>query len=183
MGRYYYPDAHDALTAKKQFLREHHYYAKHCFQNTWGTGYVIFDSKEEVNQWHKEHTGRYFYDDEYEAGTTFTEADAINEIEDTYGELIDNGLKNRNYSMPVLAIGLPFSSFGNRMVLKFVKSSDEDDIEWRFYYHYSGFCLDVLSKDNASIRRIIIRIIYDHFYESRFKKRIEGSREYHKNRY
>ena len=53
MGRYYYPDAHDALTAKKQFLREHHYYAKHCFQNTWGTGYVIFDTKEEVNQFLK----------------------------------------------------------------------------------------------------------------------------------
>ena len=119
---------------------------------------------------------------EYEAGTTFTEADAIKEIEDTYGKLIDECLKNRDYSMPVLAIGLPFSAFGNRMVLKFVKSSDEDDIEWRFYYHYRGFCLDVLSKDNASIRRIIIKIIYDHFYESRFKKRIEGSREYHKNR-
>ena len=82
MGRYYYPDAHDALTAKKQFLREHHYYAKHCFQNTWGTGYVIFDTKEEVNKWHKEHAGTYFYDEEYEAGTTFTEADAIKEIED-----------------------------------------------------------------------------------------------------
>ena len=42
--RYYYPDALDALTAKKQFLKEHHYYAKHCFQNTWGIGYVIFDT-------------------------------------------------------------------------------------------------------------------------------------------
>ncbi len=49
--RHYYPDAPDALSAKKQFLREHHYYAKHCFHNTWGTGYVIFDSKEEVNLW------------------------------------------------------------------------------------------------------------------------------------
>ena len=100
-----------------------------------------------------------------------TPEDAIKEIENTYGNLIDEGLKNRDYSMPVLAIGLPFSVFGNRMVLKFVKSSDEDDIEYRFYYHYSGFCLDVLSKDNTSIRKIIIRIIYNHFYESRFKNK------------
>ncbi len=101
---------------------------------------------------------------------TTTDPDAIKVIENTYGNLIDECLKNRDYSMPVLAIGLPFSVFGNRMVLKFVKSSDENDIEWRFYYHYSGFCLNVLSKDNASIRRRIIKIIYDHFYESRFKK-------------
>ena len=103
-------------------------------------------------------------------GDAITDPDAIKVIENTYGNLIDECLKNRDYSMPVLAIGLPFSVFGNRMVLKFVKSSDENDIEWRFYYHYSGFCLNVLSKDNASIRRRIIKIIYDHFYESRFKK-------------
>jgi hypothetical protein len=125
---------------------------------------------------YKEHTGRYFNNTEYEPKTIFTEADAFKEIEDRYGNVIDDTLSLRDYSMPVLAIGLPFSVFGNRMFLKFVKSSDEDDIEWRFYYHYSGFCLDVLSKDNASIRRIIIKIIYDHFYEYRFKKRIEGSR-------
>ncbi|MBQ5594204.1 MAG: hypothetical protein IIU78_00695 [Alistipes sp.] len=124
---------------------------------------------------YKEHTGRYFNNTEYEPKTIFTEADAFKEIEDRYGNVIDDTLSLRDYSMPVLAIGLPFSVFGNRMFLKFVKSSDEDDIEWRFYYHYSGFCLDVLSKDNASIRRIIIKIIYDHFYEYRFKKRIEGS--------
>ena len=41
--RYYYPDAPDAFSAKIQFLKEHHYYAKHCFKNTWGKGYVIFD--------------------------------------------------------------------------------------------------------------------------------------------
>ena len=125
---------------------------------------------------YKEHTGRCFNNTEYEPKTIFTEADAFKEIEDRYGNVIDDTLSVRDYSMPVLAIGLPFSVFGNRMFLKFVKSSDEDDIEWRFYYHYSGFCLDVLSKDNASIRRIIIKIIYDHFYEYRFKKRIEGSR-------
>lgn len=40
-------------------------------------------------------------------------------------------------SLPVLAIGLP-SSFGNRMLLKFAKSTDENDIEWRFYIHYNA---------------------------------------------
>ena len=126
---------------------------------------------------YKAHTGRYFNDTEHKSKTIFTEDDAFKEIEDRYGNVIDDTLSLRDYSMPVLAIGLPFSVFGNRMFLKFVKSSDEDDIEWRFYYHYSGFCLNVLSKDNASIRRTIIKIIYDHFYESRFKKRIEGSKE------
>ncbi len=126
---------------------------------------------------YKANTGRYFNDTEYKSKTIFTKDDAFKEIEDRYGNVIDDTLSLRDYSMPVLAIGLPFSVFGNRMFLKFVKSSDEDDIEWRFYYHYSGFCLDVLSKDNASIGRTIIKIIYDHFYESRFKKRIEGSKE------
>ena len=108
---------------------------------------------------YKEHTGRYFNNTEYEPKTIFTEADAFKEIEDRYGNVIDDTLSLRDYSMPVLAIGLPFSVFGNRMFLKFVKSSDEDDIEWRFYYHYSGFWLNVLSKDNASIRKKIIKII------------------------
>ena len=47
--RYFYSDAPDALSAKTQYLKEHHRYAKHCFQNTWGKGYVIFDTKEDVN--------------------------------------------------------------------------------------------------------------------------------------
>ena len=34
MGRYYYPDAKDALSAKIKFLKEHHYKINHCFQNT-----------------------------------------------------------------------------------------------------------------------------------------------------
>ena len=58
--KYYYPYAPDALSAKIHFLKEHHYDARHCFKNDWGTGYVIFDTKEEVNLWYKEHTGRYF---------------------------------------------------------------------------------------------------------------------------
>lgn len=183
MGRYYYPDAHDALTAKKQFLREHHYYAKHCFQNTWGTGYVIFDSKEEVNQWHKEHTGRYFYDDEYEQGTIFSETDAIKEIEDGYGNLIDEALSIRDYNMPILVIGLPSSTaFGNRLFLKFAKSTAEEDITWRFYTHYTPWCVDVRNISNLDLRRYLIKHLYQYFYNDRFKKRIEGSREYHKNR-
>lgn len=174
--RYFYPEAPDALSAKKQFLREHHHYAKHCFQNTWGKGYVIFDTKEDVNLWHKEHTGRYFYDAEYEPGTIFTESDAIKEIENCYGKVIDEILSSRDCSLPALAIGLPSSTaFGNRLFLKFSKSYKEEDVERRFYVHYTPmfFRADV---SNAELRKRLIRLLYDHFYESRFKKRIEGSK-------
>lgn len=42
----------------------------------------------------------------------------------------DNALSKRDTSLPVLAIGFPSSSaFGNRMLLKFAKSTDENDIE------------------------------------------------------
>ena len=174
--RHYYPDAPDALSAKKQFLREHHYYAKHCFHNTWGTGYVIFDSKEEVNLWWKEHTGRYFYTEEYEPGTIFTETDALKEIEDRYGNVIDDTLSLRDYTLPILAIGLPSSSaFGNRLFLKFSKSTAEEDITWRFYTHYIPLCVEVRNISNLDLRRYIVKHLYQYFYNDRFKKRIEGS--------
>lgn len=54
MARYYYPDANDVLSAKIQFLKEHHYKINHCFKNTWGKGYVLFDTKAEVNEWYKD---------------------------------------------------------------------------------------------------------------------------------
>ena len=85
MGRYYYPNENDALSAKIQFLREHHYMINHCFRNTWGTGFVLFDTKDDVNEWYKEKTGHSFYTEVYEKGTKFTEADANNEIENRYG--------------------------------------------------------------------------------------------------
>ena len=179
--RYFYPDAPDALSAKKQFLREHHYYAKHCFKNTWGTGYVIFDTKEEVNLWWKEHTGRYFYDAEYEPGTTFTEADALKEIEDSYGEIIDQTLSSRDYALPTLAIGLPFSNrFGNRLFIKFSKSFEEEDISYRFYERYHPLFLKALGVNNADLRQRLMRLLYEYFYESRFGKRIEGSKQMNK---
>lgn len=175
--RCYYPNATDALTAKKQFLKEHHYYAKHCFHNTWGSGYVLFDTKEEVNLWYKEHTGKYFYDDEYEPGTIFTESDAIKEIDNSYGELIDTTLSARDHTLPILAIGLPSSTaFGNRLFLKFSKSTEEEDITWRFYVHFIPMCLNVLHISNIDLKRSLIRILYNHFYNDRFKKRIEGSK-------
>lgn len=68
MGRYYYPNAKNALDAKIQFLREHHYKIRHCFSNIRGTGYVLFDTRIEVNIWWKEHTGKVFYNDENENG-------------------------------------------------------------------------------------------------------------------
>jgi hypothetical protein len=89
MAHYYYPNANDALSAKIQFLKEYHYQINHCFRNTWGKGYVLFDTKADVNEGYKEHTGDYFYTEEYEPGTTFTESDAIKEIESRYGDLID----------------------------------------------------------------------------------------------
>ena len=175
--RYYYPDAPNAWAAKQHFFREHRRDAKHCFQNNWGTGYVIFDSKEDVNLWWKEHTGGYFYDEEYEPGTTFTENDAKNEIEDSYGKLIDDTLSSRDYSLPTLAIGLPFSkTFGNRLFLKFSKSFEEEDISYRFYERYYPIFFKADGASNAELRRRVIRLLYDYFYESRFEKRIEGSR-------
>lgn len=104
MGRYYYPNENDALSAKIQFLREHHYKINHCFRNTWGMGFVLFDTKENVNEWYKENTGHPFYTEVYEKGTKFTEADAINEIENRYGSLIDNVLSNRDMSLPIFAM-------------------------------------------------------------------------------
>ncbi len=175
--RYYYPDAPDGFSAKKQFLREYHYYARHCFQNIWGTGYIIFDSKEEVNLWWKEHTGGYFYTEEYEPGTKFTEKDAIKEIEEWYGKTIDETLLSRDYTLPILAIGFPSpTAFSKRLFLRFSKSVEEEDIAWRFYVHYIPMCLDVTNITNEDLRRKLIRIIYDYFYENRFKKRIEGSK-------
>ena len=175
--RYFYPDAPNAWAAKQHFFREHSRDAKHCFQNTWGTGYVIFDTKEEVNLWWKEHTGRYFYDAEYEPGTTFSEADALKEIEDSYGGIIDQTLSSRDYALPTLAIGLPFSNrFGNRLFIKFSKSFEEEDISYRFYERYHPLFLKADGASNAELRRRVIRLLYDYFYESRFEKRIEGSR-------
>lgn len=176
MGRYFYPTATDALSAKKMFLREYGYRIGHCFQNTWGTGYVLFDSKSDVNAWYKEHTGRYFYTDEYEPGTIFTREDAYNEIEQTYGREIDAALSGRDKSLPILALGLP-SAFGNNIIIKFAKSSEEQDIEWRFYVHYDARTMDVNSDvTNTQLRKMIVNTIYHAFYESRFKKRIEGSK-------
>ena len=67
MGQYYYPDALNALDAKIQFLREHHYKIRHCFKN-FGSGYVLFDTRKEVNIWYKEQTGHVFYSNEEEHG-------------------------------------------------------------------------------------------------------------------
>ena len=180
MGRYYYPNENDAISAKIQFLREHHYKINHCFRNTWGTGFVLFDTKDDVNEWYKEHTGHPFYTDVYEKGTKFTETDAITEIENSYGSLIDRALSSREMILPVLAIGLPSTSaFGNRILLKFTKSTDENDIERRFYIHYNAICWDVSSLSNTYIRKALIKLLYNYFYEHRYKQRIEGSKIYH----
>lgn len=53
MGRYYYPNVANALEAKIQFLREHHYKIRHCFKNDGGKGYVLFDTRGDVNEWYK----------------------------------------------------------------------------------------------------------------------------------
>ena len=68
MGRYYYMNEVDALDAKIQFLREHHYKIRHCFRNYKGKGYVLFDTRADVNEWYKEMYGRIFYRDERENG-------------------------------------------------------------------------------------------------------------------
>lgn len=66
MGRYYYPNVANALEAKIQFLREHHYKIRHCFKNDGGKGYVLFDTRGDVNEWYKEVHGKIFYEDERE---------------------------------------------------------------------------------------------------------------------
>lgn len=175
MGRYFYPSATDALSAKKMFLREHGYKIPHCFKNTWGSGFVLFDSKADVNSWYKEHTGEAFYKEEYEPGTIFTKQDAYKEIDRAYGSQIEEVLRSRDFSLSTLALGLP-STFGNRMFLKFVQSSDESDIERKFYIHYDPFILDANSCISDSYLKDQIKtIIYKAFYNSRFKNRIEGS--------
>ena len=68
MGRYYYPNVANALEAKIQFLREHHYKIRHCFKNDGGKGYVQFDTRGDVNEWYKEVHGKVFYEDERENG-------------------------------------------------------------------------------------------------------------------
>lgn len=180
MGRYYYPNAQTSLDAVKQFSREYHRRANHCFKNDWKgeTGYVIFDSKEDVNQWWEELTGEYFYKAEYKPGTVFTKDDAIREIVEKYGKDIDTLLSDRDYSLPILAIGLCSpTAFSNGICLRFAKSTNEEDIVWRFYSHYITRCWSV-SPDisNARIRQELINLLYKHFYEDRFRKRIEGSR-------
>ena len=175
MGRYFYPSAPDALSAKKMFLREHGYRIPHCFRNTWGSGFVLFDSKADVNSWYKEHTGEPFYKEEYEPGTVFTKQDAYREIDGSYGSQIEEVLRQRDFSLSTLAMGLP-STFGNRMFFQFVRSSDEADIERKFYIHYDAFILDAnCGVSNSSLRDQVKTIIYKSFYNSRFKKRIEGS--------
>lgn len=179
MARYYYPNATNALDAKKQFLREHHYRCNHCFRNTGGNGFVCFDTKEDVNAWWKEKTGEYFYKEEYEKGTVFTKNDAIKEIERTYGSKIDKVLRERNSSLPYLAIGLPSSSaFGNNLFLCFVRSQSEEDIEYRFYSHYVTKIWMIREFSNSYIRSKLVELLYNYFYNYRFKKRIEGSQQY-----
>ncbi len=93
--------------------------------------------------------------------------------------MIDNTLLARDYSLSILAIGLPSSSaFGNRLFLKFSKSVEEKDIERRFYVHYSPMCLHIQNVSNRDLRKHLILILYEHFYEYRFKKRIEGSKSF-----
>ena len=185
MGRYYYPNAIDALDAKKQFLREHHRRANHCFRNDsdGNTGYVLFDTKEDVNQWWEEQTGEYFYKAEYKPGTVFTKFGAIREIEDLYGAEINSLLARRDMSLPVLAIGLcSATAFGNRIFLTFAKSAKEEDICWRFYTHYNTRCWSVSPQiSNTRIRQELIDLLYKYFYEDRFRKRIEGSKNFHGN--
>ena len=39
-----------------------------CFMNDGGKGYVLFDTRDDVNEWYKEVYGRVFYKDERENG-------------------------------------------------------------------------------------------------------------------
>lgn len=169
---YYYPDAPDALSAKKQFLREHHYYAKHCFKNTWGKGYVIFDTNDDINEWYIKNTGKPYSRAINEIGRTYTKQDALQEIESRYGKYIDSILAGRDYVLPILAVGLCKDTlFGSPIFLRFAKSSLEEDIERRFYIHYyKAGCFEIAQYSNLKLREILINTLYHHFYEHYFKK-------------
>ncbi len=161
--RYEYPDAPDALSAKIEFYKEHHYKIKHCFQNTGGKGYVLFDTNEDINEWYIEKYGRPYI----KPVKIYTKEEAIKEIESRYGKYIDEVLANRDTTLPILAVGLPSSTaFGNSLFLKFSKSADEEDIAWRFYIHYNAFCFEVTPLDsNSEIREILLNTLYTHFKE------------------
>lgn len=178
MARYYYPNAQTSLEAVKQFYREQHRRANHCFRNNYdgNTGYIVFDSKEEVNKWWEEQTGEYFYKSECKPSIVFSKSDAIKEIEDEYGAEINSLLAHRDMSLSVLAIGLcSATAFGNKILLKFAKSTREEDVCWRFYSHYNARCWEVSSQISSTcIREELINLLYNYFYEEKFKKRIEG---------
>lgn len=171
---YYYPYATDALEAKRQFTREHHYRIPHCFRNTRGTGFVLFDTKEDVNKWWKEQTGEYFYKEEYEPGTIFTQQDAFAEIERTYGREIDDALLQRDSDRDTMVLALP-SVFGNRMQIYFIKSQEHSEPSMRLFMHYDVFYMEVARKTIAEIKSQTISFLYRHYYNVRFKKRIEGT--------
>lgn len=85
-------------------------------------------------------------------------------------------MRHRDLSMQILAVGLPFA-FGNRMLLKFTQSSEEKDIERKFYIHYDPFILNSgCDITNITLKNQILSIIYKTFYNSQFRKRIEGSK-------
>lgn len=171
---YRYPNATCALDAKKQFYNQYGYYAKHCFKNIQEPGFIIFDTKKDLNMWYKEHTGHYFYDDEPEPGVKFTKEDAIKEIKNRYELVIDKVLRDRDYSKPILAIGFQ-NAFGNRMYYNFVISTNDSDIEYRFSIHYQPYFIRVENLSNEQIKEKTIDLIYKFYYKSRFAKRIEAS--------
>lgn len=177
MGRYYYPNAKDSLEAKRQFEREHGYLIKHCFENTWGKGYVVFDTKADVNEWHKEHTGRPFYMDVYEPDSIFKEDDAYQEIRNNYGETINGAINRRNRTSTYLNLYLPSSTaFGNKIALYFSSESPKltDSDLFHDPYFYGTFKISSLS--DKEIEQQLVKLLYKYFYNSRFKERIEGTK-------
>ena len=101
--------------------------------------------------------------------------DAINEIKQRYESIIDKTLRDRDYSMPILAIGLQHA-FGNSMCYKFAKSTNDSDIEYRFSIHYEAYYMNASNFSNAQIKEKTMDIIYRYYYKSRFEKRIEASK-------
>ena len=50
----------NVLEAKIQYLREHYYKIRQCFKNDGGKGYVLLDTRVDVNEWYKEIHGEVF---------------------------------------------------------------------------------------------------------------------------
>ena len=91
------------------------------------------------------------------------------EAENKYGELLDKTLQERDFNLPVLAVGLTpkGSSLIDRTIFKFSQSNKDEDIEWRFSLHYDAFYFDVRGLSNSVIRDDVMSCLANYLKDNR----------------